>query len=81
MRAHAMNLTRAFLPPSVSLSSGNKHTHTLTPDNQIGVLASGVAHVVDSRAVVEARVGRGDGPQDQRRPSNLGAEGKGARIP
>lgn len=68
-------------PPSVPLSSGNKHTHALlTPDNEIDVLASRVAHIVDSRAVVEACVSRCDGPQNQCCPPNLGAEGKGAWV-
>lgn len=53
---------------------------TLTPDDDIDVLARRVAHIVDGRAVVEARIGRGDGPQNQRGSPHLGAEGKGARV-
>lgn len=56
------------------------NTQTLTPDNKIDVLASRVAHIVDSRTVVEACVGRCDSPQNQRWPSDLGTEGKGARV-
>lgn len=52
----------------------------LTPNNEIDVLASGVAHVVNSCTVVEARVGRCDSPQNQHWPSNLCAEGKLTRV-
>ena len=52
----------------------------LTPDNEIDVLASGVAHVVDGSAVVEASVSRSDRPQEEHWPPDLSAEGKGAGV-
>lgn len=58
------------------ITFGNK---PLTPDNDIDVLARRVAHVVDRCAVVESAVGRSDGPQDQRGPSDQGTEGEGPR--
>lgn len=52
----------------------------LTPDDEINVLASRVAHVVDGSAVVEASVSRSDRPQEEHRPPDLSAEGKGPRV-
>lgn len=65
--------------------SNGEHPHhppkrALTPDDEIDVLASGVAHVVDSSAVVEASVGGSDRPQEEHWPPDLSAEGKGARV-
>lgn len=52
----------------------------LTPDDQVDVLPSGVAHIVDGSAVVEAGIGGRDRPQKEHRPPHLSAEGEGARI-
>lgn len=52
----------------------------LTPDDEIDVFASGVAHVVDGGAVVEASVSRSDCPQEEHWSPDLSAEGKLARV-
>lgn len=54
--------------------------HPLTSDHKIDVLASGVAHVVDGSAVVEASVSRSDRSQEEHRPPDLSAQWKGARV-
>lgn len=52
----------------------------LTPDDEVDVLASRVAHVVDSSAVVEAGISGSDRPQEEHWPPHLSAEGEGARV-
>lgn len=47
----------------------------LTPDDEVDILASRVAHVVDSAAVVEASVGGSDRPQEEHWPPDLSTEG------
>lgn len=58
----------------------NRTQLLLTPDNDIDVLASRVAHIVDRCAVVESGVSRSDRPQDQRWPSDQSTEGKGSGV-
>lgn len=76
-----MGLMRAEPKPQQAHQSTQcPQKHALTPDDEVDILASRVAHVVDSAAVVEATISGSDRSQEEHWPPDLSTEGQGARV-